>query len=731
MKRKLVVALSVVVLVLGLLPIDPVFSNEAPQAYGVRVGEENWTQAYQLINVLLRSGIPVYLTAEFFDVDGITFEPGDFLVPVSAMPIEETALDVDEAESLVNYLSHELDVDVVPIVSEIEVDVYVLKPIKIALYGGQSGLPTPYAEVFSTLGFKVEYVSESEIMVGRLISDGYDVLTVPGDGSTGELVALGEDGGDAVQEFVANGGGYISSCAGSWAAAMGSLGWDESFYLQLINAKNWNVVEGYAGAFRKLYPGKGVMVFENINPDHPVMWGIPETFEMVWWQGPIFEVVSSALMYPSTAERLVVNQAFTDSFTAAEYYSDLLKQKREGFKDTVAYKAISQGKPVVVSGTYGKGKVVLFGPHPEFKTELTLNGFQYVPARMIANSVLWEASEGPYVFTTQKTVSSLATDLSPLTRSGYTRISESATVYRFGLDRVLEDEETIRGQAEQLNQMYVENSNPSWLSGLQSSWGLTPKQEFEYNIQEIPKLCVELETACVYTNQIVAGLMSAYADLSSLENGLNELRVKFNVEDLLDEVREAKIRVVYSLRLINDGISMVQGPTTTYGGTEGVLNLTSKAVVMMETAIVNYNAKKTTSSTEPLANIGTYGAAGCIVHALNTLRGRSSYANGELGYAGYAVEKVAYELAELRTLVTNEDLIATMEGLKAADEELMGETEELKAGNEDLKRQIEESTELLEKQISQVYIYATVVGIVSAIVTSAVIYVLMRWKKVV
>ena len=731
MRKKLIVALSVVVLVFGLLPIDPVFSNEAPQAYGVRVVESNWTQAYQLVNVLLRSGVPVYLAAESFDVDGVAFEPGDFLIPVSAMPIEETALDVGEAEGLVVYLSQELDVDVVPIVDEIEVDVYVLKPINIALYGGQSGLPTPYSEVFSTLGFRVEYVSENEIKVGRLISDGYDVLAVPGDGSTGELVALGEDGGAAVQEFVANGGGYISSCAGSWAGAMGSLGWDESYYLQLINAKNWNVVEGYAGAFRKLYPGKGVMVFENINPGHPVMWGIPETFEMVWWQGPIFEIVSSTLEYPSTAEGLVVNQGFTDSFTAAEYYSDLPKQKREGFKDTIVYTAISQKRPVVVSGTYGKGRVVLFGPHPEFVTELTLDGFQYVPARMIANALLWEASNGPYVFTTQSVVSSLTSNLSPLTPSRYTRVVESVAVYRFGLDRVLADEEAILGKAEQLNQMYVENSNPGWLSGLQSSWGLTPKEEFEYNIQEIPMLCVELETACVYTNQIVAGLMSAYADLSSLENGLSELGVRFNVEDLLDEVREAKVRVVYSLHLINEGISMVQGPTVTYGGTEGVLDLTSKAVVKMDTAIANYGAKKTTSATEPLANIGTYGAAGCIVHALNTLRGMSSYANGELGYAGYTVEKVAYELAGLRTLVTNEDVMESMEDLKAADEELMGKTEELKAGNEDLKRRIEESTELLEKQISQVYVYATVVGIVSAIVTSAVIYVLMKWKKVV
>ena len=730
MKRKLEIALLVIITASFILPNYPVSSSEAPQAYCIRIGEENWTQAYQLINIVLRTDIPAYWAAESFDVNGMTFDPGDFIIPVSAMPIAETILAPSDVDNLIRYLSQTLNVDVIPIATKMEIKVHALKPVKVALYGGQSGLPTPYAEVFSTLGFKAEYISESEIKVGKLIYDGYNILAVPGDGSTGELIALGEDGGAAVQEFVGNGGGYISSCAGSWIAAIGSVGWDESYYLQLINARNWNVVEGYGGVFRKLYPGKGVMVFKNINPTHPVMWGMPETFEMVWWQGPIFEIVSSDLMYPSTAEGLVVNHGFTEFFTAAEYYSDLRKQKEVGFKDTTVYKAISQEKPVVVSGTYGNGKVVLFGPHPEFKTVLTLNGYQYVPARMIANAVLWETSEGPYIFTTQNAAVSTTSNPSPITSPGVIPISvsELETVERMELDKVLLDKESILGKIEQLNQMYVENGNPAWLAGLPSSWGRTPKEEFEYNIEEIPTLCSDLETACIYTNNVIVGLTSTYLDLLSLESQLMELRIKFNVDHLLDDVQKTKNRVTYSTFLINEGIEMIQGPTVTYGGTEGVLDLTSKAISKMDTAIENYSAKKTTSSTEPLGNIGTYGAAGCMVHALNTLRGRSSYANGELVYAVYVVNEVENELDELQTLTTNEDLMTTMEGLETTNEELLNRIEELKMNNENLENQIVDSADDIKKQISQIYIYSTIVGVISAIVTSAILYIITQRK---
>ena len=180
--------------------------------------------------------------------------------------------------------------------------------------------------------------------------------------------------------------------------------------------------------------------------------------------------------------------------------------------------------------------------------------------------------------------------------------------------------------------------------------------------------------------------------------------------------------------LINEGVKMVQGPTVTYGGTEGVLDLTSKAITKMDTAIENYYAKKTTGSTEPLRNIGMYGVAGCIVHALNTIRGRSSYANGELAYAVYVVNVIANELDELQTIITNEDVLTTIEGLKTIDEELMNRTEDLKKDNENLQTQIEESTEMLRTHISQIYVYAVAIGVISAVVTGVIIYVVLQRK---
>ena len=90
MKRKLEIVLLVIITASFLLPNYPVSPNEAPQAYCVHIGEENWTQAYQLINIVLRTDIPAYWAAESFDENGMTFDPGDFIIPVSAMPIRET-----------------------------------------------------------------------------------------------------------------------------------------------------------------------------------------------------------------------------------------------------------------------------------------------------------------------------------------------------------------------------------------------------------------------------------------------------------------------------------------------------------------------------------------------------------------------------------------------------------------------------------------------------------------
>ncbi|MCW4036306.1 MAG: hypothetical protein NWE75_03855, partial [Candidatus Bathyarchaeota archaeon] len=73
-------------------------------------------------------------------------------------------------------------------------------------------------------------------------------------------------------------------------------------------------------------------------------------------------------------------------------------------------------------------------------------------------------------------------------------------------------------------------------------------------------------------------------------------------------------------------------------------------------------------------------------------------------------------------------VLTTIEGLKTTDEELMNKTEDLKKDNEDLQRQIEESTEMLRTHISQIYVYAVAIGVISAVVTGVIIYLVLQRK---
>ena len=684
-----------------------------PRAYIIHVNEKNWIASHQLVNLLLRSKIPVYWVSKSFVYDGVTYSEGDFIIPITVTPIYSAAPSSDEINNLTTFLASKLNVTLVPVTKDIEVTVYLLRPVKIAVYGGNGALPTPYIELFSTLGFLTEYIDDNDIRAGLLKN--FDILVMPGDGSDSELLTLGVEGGQKVQEFIASGGGYISSCAGSWAAALGVPGWDISYNLQLINAKLWNVIEG-AGTFKKLYPGIGVMIFKNTNPTHPVMWGIPETFEMVWWQGPIFEIAPNILQYASKAEGLVVQYSFTEKFTAAEYYTNLKAQMEKGFTGTTVYNALVGNKPVVVSGTYGRGKVVLFGPHPEFKTELVLNGFSCIPGRMPINAALWMSSTGPYTLSISSG-SIVASTIAPLPESltiNHVKTDWLMTEAVIGLDKALSNKNLILTRLNELRGLYTSNPNPpwtktptSWFDG--SCFGMNSTEMLKYYINKIPELCSEFEKYCNYTTTTVKTLWGTYDKLTALESEARKYESKYNVENILMEISNVKERIVHSLYLINEGINMASGPTVTYGGKEGVLYLMDKAASLMKIAVDNYMAEKTTSTTNPLRNIGTYGAAGCIVHALNTLRGRTAYANTETLYAEYIINKVGNELNSIKALENKET-----------------ETSKTISGTSNLVNDILNRIKNIEASFSWLYGLVIAMGIITAILTTLTLLIISR-----
>ena len=67
-------------------------------------------------------------------------------------------------------------------------------------------------------------VFTAEILAGRLVSDGFAVLFVPGGFAKNYEDALGKRGAANVDTFLHGGGGYVGECAGAYLGTEEYLG---------------------------------------------------------------------------------------------------------------------------------------------------------------------------------------------------------------------------------------------------------------------------------------------------------------------------------------------------------------------------------------------------------------------------------------------------------------------------------------------------------------------------
>ena len=180
---------------------------------------------------------------------------------------------------------------------------------------------SPQAELVTLMG--------SDIRAGKLKD--LDVLVMPGGGSRKQCNAIGNDHLDKVRDFLANGGGYVGTCAGMF-----------------------NVLE----CRMKLLPfdrhlnagGTTAYVYVEINQDAAKILDLQPGIRKVRYSGG------------------PVSYALTNS-----------KSKGKGislgvYKSSVSNRKEHEGKfigsPAWIYGTYGKGKVIATSFHPEY-TEST------------------------------------------------------------------------------------------------------------------------------------------------------------------------------------------------------------------------------------------------------------------------------------------------------------------------------------------------------------------------
>ncbi len=180
----------------------------------------------------------------------------------------------------------------------------------VCLYAG------PGAELAKDVEFalnelEVSYneVNEDDIKKGTL--ENYLVLIIPGGYTKRAVSSLGGEGFEMIRKFVADGGGYIGICAGAYLAAQRVEVPGRPQGLGIIDIQN---IRKEGMGIRKIYL-----------KEHPITENLEKDVVIYYQNGP---------------EILIKGEV----------------------KEAATYE---NGSLAIVTASFGKGRVVLFSPHPE------------------------------------------------------------------------------------------------------------------------------------------------------------------------------------------------------------------------------------------------------------------------------------------------------------------------------------------------------------------------------
>jgi len=204
------------------------------------------------------------------------------------------------------------------------------KKIRVAVFldKGVSPIEKLIAVLESSDKLEIKYLKAEEIRAGALSN--FDVLIHPGGTGGGQGKALEDDGREKVRQFVRDGKGLLGICAGAYLATC-----DYSWSLNLLDAKvldraHWNRGNGY--------------VPMSLSPVGQEFFGSEKPLQDIHYrQGP--------LLAPAN------NPDIPD-------YEELGKFVGE-IAENGAPRGVMPGTTAIARGTFEKGRVFCFSPHPE------------------------------------------------------------------------------------------------------------------------------------------------------------------------------------------------------------------------------------------------------------------------------------------------------------------------------------------------------------------------------
>ncbi len=331
-------------------------ADDQPRTYIIPM--EDWIRnddvnTIRLINILLDEDVPVFWALDDFTVGGTTYLAGTFYIRTPF-----TTRHGVSSQVIMDWLMWQAKLNRVwkiDVTSEsFTVNSKQLVLPRIVLFYDQTTYENALMHYlrFRSLGFKVilanaiDVYSKSWNESGSVLNDA-NVFVMPGGAvhfwsfPWGDPLAWGLGN---ITAFVRNGGGYIGVCAGT-VEALSTTGYG---YLEFVNATMYDGVraEMYGLDWKIL---QGPMYVKVEQPNNPVMFGYGSSaVRPGYGPEPTIYYLGGPAMYDVT------------NATVLATYAGPVTQH------TMPDVTNQWGAAAVIAADYYNGKVVVFGPHPEY-----------------------------------------------------------------------------------------------------------------------------------------------------------------------------------------------------------------------------------------------------------------------------------------------------------------------------------------------------------------------------
>lgn len=325
-----------------------------------RLGQESYqssrSKIYQQINKHVREGKEVYEVRNKFSCITVRFPEGHILFPGTFIVADATGFEGAIVDKTNDFSKEHV------------VRLHLKK--NIAFLDGRNCAPfcsDPFRTFYQAYGLQVDWLNDDDIRNGKL--DNYELLVVPGGPDAGESYyeGLGEKGYEAIRQFVANGGKYLGSCAGSYFPLKGKKGTPESdVWLNMLE-----VTDEFALDYWRT--GTGFVRIEYVDVEHPIVNGLalgkPSTQDVIYWEGPAFKILDDADVHViATYQDFLASGVEPPSWSLDNnpIAQDAMKWSNPLTKER--FDAHLKGYPAIIEASYGQGHMVLLSPHAEFGT---------------------------------------------------------------------------------------------------------------------------------------------------------------------------------------------------------------------------------------------------------------------------------------------------------------------------------------------------------------------------